>query len=179
MPASRAYSSSSGGAAWPGANQGQPRGLTPRVRVWFQGDLSEKNCYESQWSNIIFKWRKNASSPILLLYSQNLMKKAKFNKKFHFPRCPFELPANHCGRFSPLGLDRLCWLAGNSKGHRGKWEFLLILAFYNNFWCHKSQIVEDAFFHHVCLKSHNVGREKTKKAKHFLNLMVLGWQSLP
>ena len=47
MPASRAYSSSSGGAACPGVTQGQPRGSTPGVREWFQGDLSEK----------IFLWR--------------------------------------------------------------------------------------------------------------------------
>ena len=42
MPASRAYSSSSGGAACPGATRGHPRRSTPGVRGWFQGDLSEK-----------------------------------------------------------------------------------------------------------------------------------------
>ena len=38
----RALASSSGRAACPGATRGQPRGSTPRVRGWFQGDLSEK-----------------------------------------------------------------------------------------------------------------------------------------
>ena len=38
----RALASSSGGAACPGATRGQPRGSTPGVRGWFQGDLSEK-----------------------------------------------------------------------------------------------------------------------------------------
>ena len=39
----RALASSSGGAACPGGTRGQPRGPTPGVRGWFQGDLSEKN----------------------------------------------------------------------------------------------------------------------------------------
>ena len=43
MPASRAHSSSSGGAACPGSTRGQPRGSTPGVKGWFQGDLSGKN----------------------------------------------------------------------------------------------------------------------------------------
>ena len=38
----RAFASSSGGAACPGATRGQPQGSTPGVRGWFQGDLSEK-----------------------------------------------------------------------------------------------------------------------------------------
>ena len=38
----RALPSSSGGAAWPGGTRGQPRGSTPGVRGWFQGDLSKK-----------------------------------------------------------------------------------------------------------------------------------------
>ena len=49
MPASRAYSSSSGGAACHGGTWGQPQGSTPGVRGWFKGDLSEKN----------FLWRTN------------------------------------------------------------------------------------------------------------------------
>ena len=42
MPALRAHSSSSGGAACLGHTRGQPRGSTPGVREWFSGDLSEK-----------------------------------------------------------------------------------------------------------------------------------------
>ena len=42
MPASRAYSSSSRGAACPGGPRGQPRCSPPGVWGWFQGDLSEK-----------------------------------------------------------------------------------------------------------------------------------------
>ena len=38
----RALASSSGGAAWPGGTRDQPRGSTPGVRGWFQGDLSKK-----------------------------------------------------------------------------------------------------------------------------------------
>ena len=38
----RALASSSGGAVCPGATWGQPRGSTPVVRRWFQGDLSKK-----------------------------------------------------------------------------------------------------------------------------------------
>ena len=42
MSASRAYSSSYGGAVGPGTTLGQPRGSTPGVRGRFQGDLREK-----------------------------------------------------------------------------------------------------------------------------------------
>ena len=42
MPASRAYSSSSGRAASQGHTRGQPRWSTPGVRGWFWGDLIEK-----------------------------------------------------------------------------------------------------------------------------------------
>ena len=42
MPVSQAYSSSSGGAACPGATWGQTWGSTPGVRGRFQGNLSEK-----------------------------------------------------------------------------------------------------------------------------------------
>ena len=42
MPTLRAYSSSSGGAAWAGATRGQSRGSTPGVSGRFQGDLNEK-----------------------------------------------------------------------------------------------------------------------------------------
>ena len=38
----RALASSSGGAACTGATRGQPRGSTPGVRGWFQGNLSKK-----------------------------------------------------------------------------------------------------------------------------------------
>ena len=46
-------------------------------------------------------------------------------KKIDFPRCPFEILANQHSRFGPPGLDWLCYLAGNSKGHRGKSIFFL------------------------------------------------------
>ena len=83
---------------------------------------------------------------------RNWYRKPKLTKKIQFPRCPFELPANQHSQSSPNGSNRQCWLAGNSKGHCGKWEFfLLILVFDINFCCYKSIIGEDAFFLHLKL----------------------------
>ena len=49
----RALASSSGGAACPGGNRGQPRGSTQGVRGWFPGDLSKKKIL---WRTHVRTW---------------------------------------------------------------------------------------------------------------------------
>ncbi len=58
----RALASSSRGAAFPGGTRGQPRGWTPGVRGWFQGDLSEKKIL---WrTDGMTEWRKDGRTDV-------------------------------------------------------------------------------------------------------------------
>ena len=60
-----------------------------------------------------------------LIFCSSYIGKSGERKKNDFPRCPFEIPPNQHSQFGPPGLDWLCYLAGNSKGHRGKSIFFL------------------------------------------------------